>query len=73
MISIGASTSQSKKKTAANDFNRRFNELKAKFRNQVQTVMEVMADVAMLAVTMMFNVVLRVKERQCDHHPVKYV
>jgi hypothetical protein len=35
--------------------------------------MEVMADVAMLAMTVMFNVTLRVKERQRDHQPVKYV
>jgi hypothetical protein len=35
--------------------------------------MEVMADVAMLAMTVMFNVTLRVKERQCDHQSVKYV
>ena len=32
-----------------------------------------MADVAMLAVAVMLNVTLRVKERQGDHHPVKYV
>jgi hypothetical protein len=35
--------------------------------------MEMMADVTMLAVAVMFNVTLRVKERQCDHQPVKYV
>jgi hypothetical protein len=35
--------------------------------------MEVMTDVTMLAMTVMFNVTLRVKERQCDHQPVKYV
>jgi hypothetical protein len=35
--------------------------------------MEVMADVTMLAMTVMFNVTLRVKERQRDHQPVKYV
>ena len=32
-----------------------------------------MTDVAMLAVTVMLNVTLRVKERQCDHQPFKYV
>jgi hypothetical protein len=36
-------------------------------------VVEVMADVTMLAMTVMFNVTLRVKERQRDHQPVKYV
>jgi hypothetical protein len=36
-------------------------------------VVEVMADVTMLAMTVMFNVMLRVKERQRDHQPVKYV
>jgi hypothetical protein len=35
--------------------------------------MEVMADVAMLAMTVMIYVTLRVKERQCDHQSVKYV
>jgi hypothetical protein len=36
-------------------------------------MMDMVANVTMFAMTMVIDVMLRVKERQCDHQSVKYV
>ena len=64
-------THKFKKKTAANDFDRRFDKFKAKFRNDAETMVNVMASVAMFPVTMMVYVMLRVEQRQGDHKSVQ--
>ena len=66
-------TYELEEKTAEGDLNRSFNKLKAKFRNQVETMMDVVASVAMFAMTMMFDVTLRINECQNDNQLVKKV
>ena len=66
-------TNKFKKKTTANELYRGFDEFKAKFRNQVETMMDVVASVAMFAMTMMFDVTLRINECQNDNQLVKKV
>ena len=51
------------KETTANELDRSFDEFKAKFRNEVETVVDVMARVAMFAMTKMVYVVLRIEQR----------
>ena len=60
-------TYELKKKTAANELYRGFDEFKAKFRNKVETVVYMVTSMAMFAMTMMVDMVLRVEQRQCDH------
>ena len=59
-----------KKKTTANELYRGFDEFKAKFRNQVETVVDVVTSMAMIAVAIVVNVMLRVEQRQSDHQLV---
>ena len=60
-------TNKFKKKTTANELYRGFDEFKAKFRNQVETVVYVVTSMAMFAMAMMVDTVLRVEQRQSDH------
>lgn len=60
-------------KTTTNQINRCRDEFKAKFRNQVEAMMDVVASVAMFAMTMMFDVTLRINECQNDNQLVKKV
>jgi len=66
-------TDKLKKKTTANELHRSFDEFKAKFRNQVETVVEVVTSVAMFAMTMMVYVMLRIEQREGDNQFVKKV
>ena len=63
-------TNKLKKKTTANELYRGFDEFKAKFRNQVETVVDVVTSMAMIAVAIVVNVMLRVEQRQSDHQLV---
>ena len=63
-------TNKFKKKTTANEFYRGFDEFKAKFRNHVETVVDVVTSMAMIAVAIVVNVMLRVEQRQSDHQLV---
>ena len=63
-------TNKFKKKTTANELYRGFDEFKAKFRNQVETVVYVVTSMAMIAVAIVVNVMLRVEQRQSDHQLV---
>ena len=56
-------TNKLKKKTTANELYRGFDEFKAKFRNQVETVVDVVTRMAMIAVAIVVNVMLRVEQR----------
>jgi len=60
-------------KTATDKFHRCCDKLKAKFRNQVETVMDMVASVAMFAMTMMVYVMLRIEHRHNDNQLVKKV
>ena len=60
-------TNKFKKKTTANELYRGFDELKAKFRNKVETMVYMVTSMAMFAMAMMVDMVLRVEQRQCDH------
>ncbi len=66
-------TDKLKKKTTTNELHRSFDEFKAKFRNQVETVVDMVAGVAMLTVTMMVYVMLRIEQREGDNQFVKKV
>ena len=63
-------TNKLKKKTTANELYWGFDEFKAKFRNQVETVVDVVTSMAMIAVAIVVNVMLRVEQRQSDHQLV---
>ena len=62
---------QLKEKTTTSCFDRCFNKFEAEFRNDVQAMMDMVADVAVFAVAMMLCTVLRVKERYRHHQLVK--
>ena len=53
--------------------NRNFDKLKAKFRNKVKTVVDVMTSMTMLPMAFMVYVVLRVEQCQGDNQLVKKV
>ena len=56
-------TYELKKKTTTNELYRGFDEFKAEFRNQVETVVDVVTSMAMFAMAMMVDMMLRVEQR----------
>ena len=56
-------TYELKKKTTTNEFYRGFDEFKAEFRNQVETVVDVVTSMAVFAMAMMVDMMLRVEQR----------